>query len=101
MFACAVECVWNPSAEEAGPMKQYGFGFRLRQLRHERRETLGHVSEATGLAMAMLSRVQRGERLPSPESVEAPAKHFGLPVDDLMSDTILNRMLTRYGPASS
>ena len=47
-------------------MKQYDFGLRLRQLRHDRRETLEQVSEATGLSVAMLSRVERGERLPSP-----------------------------------
>jgi len=89
------------AAEEAGLVKQYDFGLRLRQLRHDRRETLEQVSEATGLSVAMLSRVERGERLPSPDSVEALAKHFGLPVDDLMSETIANRMLNRYGPVSS
>lgn len=82
-------------------MSEHDFGLRLRQLRHGRKETLEQVSEATGLSVAMLSRVERGERLPSPDSVEALAKHFGLPVDDLMSQTIANRMLSRYGPESS
>lgn len=82
-------------------MSEHDFGLRLRQLRHERKETLEQVSEATGLSVAMLSRVERGERLPSPDSVEALAKHFGLPVDDLMSQTIANRMLNRYGYESS
>ena len=82
-------------------MSEHDFGLRLRQLRHGRKETLEQVSEATGLSVAMLSRVERGERLPSPESVEALAKHFGLPIDDLMSQTIANRMLNRYGYESS
>jgi len=82
-------------------MDERDFGLRLRELRHERRETLEQVSEATGLSVAMLSRVERGERLPSPDSVEALAKHFGLPVEDLLSETIANRMLNRYGLASS
>ncbi len=82
-------------------MNEHDFGLRLRTLRHMRRETLEQVSEATGLSVAMLSRVERGERLPSPESVESLAKHFGLPVEELMSETIANRMLNRYGRESS
>ena len=49
----------------------------------------------------MLSRIERGERLPSPDSVEALAKHFELPVDYLMSETIANRMVNRYGEEKS
>lgn len=45
--------------------------------------------------------MERGERLPSPESVEALARHFGLSAEILMSETIANRMFNRYGPESS
>ena len=82
-------------------MDEYDLGVRLRSLRHQRKETLEQVAEATGLSVAMLSRVERGERLPSPESVEALAKHFDLPAEYLMSETIANRMLNRYGRESS
>lgn len=82
-------------------MPRIDFGYTLRQLRHDRGETLEHVSEATGLSVAMLSRVERGERLPSPESVQALADHFGLPVDYLMSETIARRMVNRYGEEST
>jgi transcriptional regulator with XRE-family HTH domain len=82
-------------------MDEYDLGVRLRELRHQRRETLEQVAEATGLSVAMLSRVERGERLPSPESVEALARHFGLSAEILMSETIANRMFNRYGPESS
>lgn len=78
-------------------MGEQEFGQRLRVLRHERAETLEDVSAATGLSVAMLSRVERGERLPSPESVEVLATHFGLPADELMSETIASRMHNRYG----
>lgn len=76
-------------------------GARLRDLRRRRGETLEQVSDATGLSVAMLSRIERGERLPSPDSVEALARHFGLPVDDLLSDTIAARMASSYGRARS
>ena len=82
-------------------MAKINFGYVLRKLRHGRDETLEQVSEATGLSVAMLSRVERGERLPSPDSVEALARHFEIPVDYLMSETIANRMVNRYGEKSS
>ncbi|MDZ4178759.1 MAG: helix-turn-helix transcriptional regulator [Coriobacteriia bacterium] len=82
-------------------MDEHDFGLRLREFRHARGETLEDVSAATGLSVAMLSRVERGERLPSPESVEALSQHFGLPADELMSQTIAHRMLNRYGRESS
>jgi transcriptional regulator with XRE-family HTH domain len=81
-------------------MNEPTLGERLRYLRHRRGETLEQVSEATGLSVAMLSRIERGERLPSPESTEALAAHFGLSPDDLLGDAIATRMLNRYGQAS-
>lgn len=82
-------------------MDQSDFGYLLRELRYERGETLEQVSADTGLSVAMLSRIERGERLPSPESVQALAQHFDLPVEVLMSETIMHRMLSRYGRKSS
>lgn len=82
-------------------VSRINFGYVLRKLRHSRDETLEQVSEATGLSIAMLSRIERGERLPSPDSVEALARHFEIPVDYLMSETIANRMVNRYGEQST
>lgn len=82
-------------------MSGVDFGGRLRDLRHARGETLEAVSAATGLSVAMLSRVERGERLPSPESVEALAAHFELPAEELMSETIAYRLYSRYGAVTS
>jgi transcriptional regulator with XRE-family HTH domain len=82
-------------------MNEMDVGRQLRELRHERDETLEQVSAATGLSVAMLSRIERGERLPSPESVEALARHFGLAPETLLGETIANRMLNRYGRESS
>ena len=78
-------------------MSEHDFGQKLRQLRHARGETLEDVSAATGLSVAMLSRVERGERLPSPDSVEALARHFELPADELLSETIAHKVMNRYG----
>ncbi|MDZ4168143.1 MAG: helix-turn-helix transcriptional regulator [Coriobacteriia bacterium] len=75
----------------------YDVGARLRILRKERGETLEQVADATGLSIAMLSRVERGERLPSPDSAEALAAYFGLPPEELLGETIANQMIGRYG----
>jgi len=82
-------------------MDEHDFGTQLREIRLARSETLEQVSSATGLSIAMLSRVERGERLPSPDSVELLATHFGLGVDYLLGETIANRMLNRYGREST
>jgi len=82
-------------------MARIDFGYILRRLRHSRDETLEQVSEATGLSVAMLSRIERGERLPSPESVEVLARHFGLSADYLKSETIAHRLVNRYGEESA
>ena len=82
-------------------MNEMDVGRQLRELRHGRGETLEDVSTATGLSVAMLSRIERGERLPSPDSVEALAQHFGLAPETLLGETIANRMLNRYGRESS
>jgi len=78
-------------------MGELEFGRKLRALRHERNETLEDVSAATGLSVAMLSRVERGQRLPSPESVEELAQHFGLPTAYLMREAIASRIVNSYG----
>lgn len=83
--------------DEEADVSEHDFGQKLRQLRHARGETLEDVSAATGLSVAMLSRVERGERLPSPESVESLARHFELPADELLSETIANKVMNRYG----
>ena len=78
-------------------MGELEFGRKLRALRHERNETLEDVSAATGLSVAMLSRVERGQRLPSPDSVEVLAQHFGLPTEKLMREAIASRIVNSYG----
>lgn len=78
-------------------MEQNDFGYLLRELRYERGETLEQVAEGTGLSVAMLSRMERGERLPSAESVRALAKHFGVSYENLMSESIVHHLVARYG----
>ncbi|MCL4078646.1 helix-turn-helix domain-containing protein [Coriobacteriia bacterium Es71-Z0120] len=72
-------------------------GHTLRSLRVSRNETLLDVSRATGLSVAMISRIERGERAASPAAILALAKHYGLPPDELVGEAIAERMCARYG----
>jgi len=58
-------------------------GTMLRRLRHERGLTLEEVAEATGISIAMLSRAERGQRVPSTEIVAALSNYYGVPPEVL------------------
>lgn len=58
-------------------------GTVLRRLRHERGLTLEEVSEATGISVAMLSRAEREQRVPSTEVVAALSDYYGVPPEVL------------------
>ncbi|MHB1341695.1 MAG: helix-turn-helix domain-containing protein [Coriobacteriia bacterium] len=77
-------------------------GDTLRTLRLSRGETLTDVADATGVSVAMLSRLERGQRSPSPETLCVLAGHFGLPAEEMLGEAIAERMCDRYGvePAS-
>jgi transcriptional regulator with XRE-family HTH domain len=72
-------------------------GHTLRTLRVSRNETLHDVSRATGLSVAMISRIERGERSASPAAILALARHFGLPPHELVGEALAERMCARYG----
>lgn len=58
-------------------------GTVLRRLRHERGLTLEEVAEATGISVAMLSRAEREQRVPSTEIVAALSGYYGVPPEVL------------------
>ena len=58
-------------------------GIVLRRLRHERGLTLEEVAEATGISVAMLSRAEREQRVPSTEIVAALSGYYGVPPEVL------------------
>ena len=58
-------------------------GTVLRRLRHERGLTLEEVAEATGISVAMLSRAEREQRVPSTEIVAALSDYYGVPPEVL------------------
>lgn len=73
------------------------FGQTMRELRKARGETLVQVSSKTGLSVAMVSRIERGDRLPSARTVVALGKHFGFDPDDFLSDILAHKMTAHFG----
>ena len=56
---------------------------RLREWRERQRLTLEDVADLTGVSIAMLSRVERGERQMAPMTRVALARRLGVPVREL------------------
>lgn len=61
-----------------------GVGPRLRQVRKEREVTLAALSEATGISVSTLSRLESGLRRPSLELLLPIARAHQVPLDELV-----------------
>lgn len=69
----------------------------IRQLRDEQKQLLREVSAGVGMDQALLSKIERGERLPNKEQVLKLAKHFNAKENDLiiawLSDKLVNELV--------
>ncbi|MGN6680813.1 MAG: helix-turn-helix domain-containing protein [Streptosporangiaceae bacterium] len=61
-----------------------GVGLRLRTLRKERETTLADLSEATGISVSTLSRLESGTRRPTLELLLPLASAHGVTLDELV-----------------
>jgi transcriptional regulator with XRE-family HTH domain len=59
-------------------------GPRLRELRRRRGGTLAEISEATGISVSTLSRLESGGRKPTLELLLALARAYRVPLDELV-----------------
>jgi len=75
-------------------------GQLLRAIRHQRRETLEEVSQATGISIAMLSRVERDQRSPSPSVIAELAEYYSIPDEVLMGRAAAQNLATKSDPRS-
>jgi transcriptional regulator with XRE-family HTH domain len=72
------------SAREGTDEVLAGVGPRLRRIRKERGATLGGLSEATGISVSTLSRLESGLRRPSLELLLPIARAHQVPLDELV-----------------
>ncbi|MGW4396779.1 helix-turn-helix domain-containing protein [Amycolatopsis nivea] len=62
----------------------HAVGPRLRALRKQRNATLTGLSEATGISVSTLSRLEAGQRKPTLELLLALARAYQVPLDELV-----------------
>jgi transcriptional regulator with XRE-family HTH domain len=60
-------------------------GLKVRNLRHERGETLQSLASRAGLSISYLSEIEKGKKYPKPEKLLRLAEALAVPFDDLVS----------------
>jgi transcriptional regulator with XRE-family HTH domain len=71
---------------------------RLRRLRQQRKVTLAALSEATGISVSTLSRLESGRRRPSLELLLPIARAHQVPLDELVGATPVRDPRVRLRP---
>jgi transcriptional regulator with XRE-family HTH domain len=72
-------------------------GVKLKNLRLDRKETLHVVAMGTNVDMTLISKFERGERLPTNKQIERIAGYFGLDKKQLAIEATAGKILTEYG----
>ena len=72
-------------------------GQYLRELRKQREETLHQVSKGTDIDSPMLSKIERGERLPTIEQLKRLAKFYKESEENLKVKHTAEKILKEYG----
>lgn len=72
-------------------------GQYLRELRKQREETLHQVSKGTDIDSPLLSKIERGERLPTNEQLKRLAKFYKLSELTLRVKHTAEKILKEYG----
>lgn len=72
-------------------------GLILKNLRQSRSETLHRVSKEADIDSPLLSKIERGERLPTDEQLRRLATHFDIRYDELQVQLVAQRILREHG----
>ena len=73
------------------------FGEKLKSIRTGRKETLHMTAMGTNIDMTLLSKFERGDRLPTNEQIQRLAGYFGLDEKQLAVEATAGKILTEYG----
>jgi transcriptional regulator with XRE-family HTH domain len=76
-------------------------GRYLKNLRKQRDETLHQVSVGTDIDSPLLSKIERGRRLPTPDQLQRLAKFFKLSPTDLRIKYTAEKILKQYGASDT
>lgn len=72
-------------------------GQYLRELRKDKGQTLHQVSVGTDIDSPLLSKLERGERLPTDEQIKKLAKYYKVAEADLKVKATAERIIKEYG----
>lgn len=72
-------------------------GEYIRSLRHQKEKTLHQVSVKTDIDSPLLSKIERGERLPTKEQIKKLSKFYGIEKSFLETKCRAERILKDYG----
>ncbi|MDR1231999.1 MAG: helix-turn-helix domain-containing protein [Spirochaetaceae bacterium] len=73
------------------------FGRTLKALRLDKKETLHQTAMGTNIDMTLLSKFERGERLPTPEQTRRLAMYFDTDATRLAAEVTANKIIGEYG----
>jgi transcriptional regulator with XRE-family HTH domain len=73
------------------------FGETIRAWRKQRDEPLRVVAAAVKIDSTLLSKIERGERLPTEVQLARFAEYFNVPLDKLSAQVIADRIISEYG----
>ena len=76
-------------------------GEMFRDLRKQRKEPMRVVAAAVGIDSTLLSKIERGDRLPTDAQLTSLAAYFKVPVDGLVAQVIAERIIADYGETSA
>jgi transcriptional regulator with XRE-family HTH domain len=77
--------------------KNSDIGLRLRHLRKIKSKTLHQVSMVTDIDSPMLSKIERGKRLPTLEQLKKLCKYFNLTEEEMKIMYTAEKIIKKYG----
>ena len=76
---------------------QSELGRFLRNLRKQNGQTLHQVSHGTDIDSPLISKLERGERLPTEEQIIKLAKHFNISESELKIKATAEKIIKEFG----
>ena len=76
---------------------QSDLGQYLRELRKEKVQTLHQISMAVDIDSPLLSKLERGERLPTAEQIKKLSKYYNVLESKLMVMATAEKIIKHYG----
>ena len=73
------------------------FGKYIRDMRTQKKETLHQVAKGTDIDMTLLSKIERGERLPTFEQAKRISSYFCVEENKFVSMVTAEKILHEYG----